>query len=135
MSLDDRRREVATEVLAAGGPRRPPQAWTLTALRRAEQRQEDLLAAGAGCLADRTHLRRRERVALVRAAAAAGLPAVALLLPDAPVEVHLARSAGRPEDERVPDAVLLRHAHRRSLLTPELLREEGFDRVVERAPG
>lgn len=133
VSLDDLRREIAAEVAAAGGPQRPPQDWTVRALRLATVRQAELLAAGAGYLADSTHLRRRERVAHVRAAHAAALPAVALLLAALPLDVLWARNAARAPDERVPEPVLARHAHRRSLLTPELLAAEGFDVVLEAA--
>jgi hypothetical protein len=47
------------------------------------------------------------------------------------VAVLAARDAGRPEEHQVPVGVLAKHAHRRSLLSSELLREEGFDEVVE----
>ena len=129
VSLDDLRREVAAHVAARGGPVRPPQAWTLVAVRLAAQRQEELLDRRLGYLADNTHLRRRERVAHVRAAAEAGLPARAVLLPEVALEVLCARNASRAPVEQVPDEVLVRHAHRRSLLPQDLLRNEGFDRV------
>lgn len=135
VSLDDLRREIAAEVGVAGGPVRPPQDWTPRALREADVRQARLLAAGRGYLADSTHLRRRDRVAHVRAAHAAGLPAVALLLPALPVEELARRNARREDEARVPDDVLRRHAHRRSLLDAALLRGEGFDEVVDVMPG
>lgn len=131
VSLDDLRRELARDVEARGGPARPLQAWTVVALRRAAAQSEVLLADGVGYLADATHLRRRERVLHVHAAHRAGLPVVAVLLPGLPAEVLLARDARRPEPDRVPEDVLLRHVHRRSLLSPGLLRAEGFDAVVD----
>ena len=131
VSLDDLRRAVAAQVQAAGGPVRAPQDWTVRALRCAARRQSDLLASGSGYLADNTHLRRRERVRHVRAAHDAGLPAVAVLLPELPVAVLARRDAAREAGARVPELVLLRFAHRRSLLDPAVLREEGFDEVVE----
>jgi hypothetical protein len=56
---------------------------------------------------------------------------VAVLLPHLSVEVLAERDARRPEAQRVPVPVLAKHAHRRSLLSAALLREEGFDDVVE----
>lgn len=133
VSLDDLRREIAADTAARGGPVRPPQDWTLPALRRAAARQAALLTAGTGYLADSTHLRRRERVAHVRAAHAAGLPAVAVLMPDLPLDVLRSRNAARDADTRVPEELLRRHAHRRSLLSRQLLLDEGFNEVVEPA--
>ena len=132
VSLDDLRRQVAQEVEGRGGPSRPAQTWTVVALSRAAAQREALLGRGVGYLADATHLRRRERVQHVHAAHRSGLPVVAVLLPALPSEVLLVRDAARPEPERVPEDVLLRHVHRRSLLSPGLLLAEGFFRLVER---
>jgi hypothetical protein len=41
----------------------------------------------------------------------------------------LARDALRPADERVPADIIAAYAHRRSLLTADLLRGEGFAAV------
>jgi predicted kinase len=131
LSLDDERAALRDRDADAGREARDLQDYSLPALRRCEEAATRLLADGRGYLADATHLRRRERVAHVRAAHAAGLPAVAMLLPALPVEVLAERNAVRAPDCRVPDDILARHAHRRSLLTAELLREEGFDDVIE----
>lgn len=130
VSLDELRREVAARVEAAGGPVRSPEEWTPRALRLAARLRAEMLADGRGYLADATHLRRRERVVHVRGAASAGLPAVALLLPEVPLDVLRARNAGRSGHDLVPDDVLVQFAHRRALLSADLLREEGFA-VVE----
>ena len=90
-----------------------------------------MAAFGAGYLADATHLRRRERRRHLDNAVAAGLPSAALLTPEAPLEVLLARNAGRPPDERVPEPVLARQHHRRSSLDAERLLGEGFDVVLD----
>jgi hypothetical protein len=58
-----------------------------------------------------------------------------VLLPDVPVEELRRRNAQRAPHRRVPEDVLGRHAHRRSLLTADLLRDEGFDDVLEPAAG
>jgi predicted kinase len=128
VSLDDLRRTART---AAGEPNRRLQDFSLPAMRAATDLQTQLLSAGLGYLADATNLRRRERVAHVNAAHAAGLRAVALLLPALPVEELAARDRLRTPDERVPDDVLAAFAHRRSLLTAALLSGEGFDAVYE----
>lgn len=130
VSLDDLRARARAADVAAGRDPRPLQHYSLGAVRAAARQQATLLAAGLGYLADATHLRRRERVAHVRAASAAGLPAVALLMPALPVEVLMERNARRPAERRVPEEVLLRHVHRRSLLGGELLLAEGFSAVV-----
>jgi predicted kinase len=131
VSLDDLRHDERARDVAAGREPRPLQAYSLRAVRRAQRRCDALAAFGAGYLADATHLRRRERVAHARLAAACGLPAHAVLLPDLPLPVLLARDAARPPEDRVPADVLARHAHRRSLLSAALLAEEGFVAVVE----
>ena len=63
-----------------------------------------------------------------------GLPAVAVLTPAVPLDELLARDRARPADERVPADVVARQHHRRSLLTPELLRDEGFGDVLTPPP-
>jgi predicted kinase len=131
VSLDDLRRAARSRAVAEGGTVRPLQDYTLTALREADHRQEQLLTAGLGYVADATHLRRRERVVHVRAAHAAGLPALAVLLPDLPLDTLRTRDALRPADERVPGDALAAFAHRRSLLTADLLRGEGFMQVYD----
>lgn len=131
LSPDDERDAMRARALAAGREPRALQDYSLPAIRRCEEAAARLLAEGRGYLADATHLRRRERVAHVRAAHTAGLPAVAVLLPDLPLEVLAARNDRRAEHRRVPENALARHAHRRGLLTAALLREEGFDDVVE----
>jgi predicted kinase len=131
LTPDDVRAELRDRDIVAGREPRDLQDYSLSAMRRCADRAAELLAAGSGYLADATHLRRKERVAHVRAAHEAGLPAVAVLLPALPLEVLSARNAQRPSERRVPDGILAKHAHRRSLLTTDLLREEGFDDVVE----
>jgi predicted kinase len=129
VGLDDLRRAARARALAAGEPVRRLQDYSHTAVRAAAQRQQALLDAGTGYLSDATNLRRRERVAHVRAAADAGLPAVALLLPHLSLAELLARDAVRPPDERVPADIVSAFAHRRSLLDADLLRAEGFAAV------
>jgi predicted kinase len=131
VGLDDLRREARGRALAAGEPVRRLQDYSYTAVRAAAQRQQILLDAGTGYLSDATNLRRRERVAHIRAAAAAGVPAVALLLPDLSLAELLARDATRPPAERVPADVVAAFAHRRSLLDADLLRTEGFAAVYD----
>lgn len=130
VSLDDLRREARASDAAAGRAVRPLQAYSLTAARRANRRCDALAGFGAGYLADATHLRRRERVVHVRAATSCDLPAVAVLLPDLPLDLLVRRDATRPPDERVPPDVLARQAHRRSLLSMRAVQEEGFVAVV-----
>lgn len=131
VGLDDLRREARAEAVAAGEPARRLQDYSLTAVRAAAHLQRSLLDAGSGYLADATNLRRRERVEHIRTAAAAGLPAVALLLPDLPLPELLARDVRRTPDERVPADVIAAFAHRRSLLHADLLRAEGFAVVYD----
>ncbi|NIZ91858.1 AAA family ATPase [Kineococcus rubinsiae] len=132
LSLDDLRRRFRAAAVATGLPAREAQAYSLPAVRRAARRGDALAAFGTGYLADATHLRRAERREHVGRAADAGLAAEAVLLPDLPLAELLRRNASRPDDERVPEDVLARFAHRRSLLDPDLLREEGF--AVVHAP-
>jgi len=131
LSPDETRATLRARDVAAGREPRDLQDYSLSALRSCTTRAEVLLGAGRGYLADATHLRRKERVAHIRAAHQAGLPAVAVLLPALPVEVLAARNAERSPERRVPHDILVKHAHRRSLLTRSLLLEEGFDDVVE----
>jgi predicted kinase len=131
LSLDDERVALRERDAAAGRAPRDLQDYSLPALHRCTAAARALLADGHGYLADATHLRRKERVLHVRAARRAGLRVVAYLLPDLPVATLAARIAARPEQRPVPDEVLARHAHRRSLLTARMLEEEGFDEVVE----
>jgi predicted kinase len=133
LSLDDARAELWERAIAAGAEPRPLQDYSLPAVRRCDAAAAELLSRGRGYLADATHLRRRERVAHVRAAHAAGLPAVAVLLPAVPLDELLRRNAQRPAWRRVPEHIVARHAHRRDLLSAALLRDEGFDDVVELA--
>ncbi len=134
VSLDDLRREARAAHVAAGHEPRTLQDYSLTAVRRGEARRQELAAGGHGYLADATHLRRPARREHVVTADRAGLPAVALLLPAEPLDVLLRRTEGRPEDEQVPRYALAAQHHRRSLLTADLLREEGFAAVHEVDP-
>ena len=129
VSLDDLRREQRDRAVDA----RPLQDYYYAALQIAAGRQHALVAAGRGYLADATNLRRRERVAHI--ATAGALPSYAVLLPDVPLDVLLARNALRPEDEQVPPDVIAAFAHRRSLLSRDLLLREGFADVAEVAGG
>lgn len=126
--LDDLRHAARA---VAGDPSRRLQDFSVAAVRAAAALQAELLAAGHGYVSDATNLRRRERVAHVRSARAAGLPALALLFPALPVEELAARDRLRPPGERVPVDVLAAFAHRRSLLSRDLLLGEGFDAVHE----
>jgi predicted kinase len=126
--LDDLRHTART---LAGVPSRRLQDFSVSAVRAAAALEAALLADGQGYLSDATNLRRRERVAHVRAAHATGLPAVALLLPHLPLSELVTRDRLRMPDAHIPDDVLAAFAHRRSLLTPDLLRGEGFDAVYE----
>ena len=73
-------------------------------------------------------MRRRERAGHVLVAGE--LPAYAVLLPEGSLAELLARNAARPQDEQVAGGVLAAFAHRRSLLTRELLLLEGFRDVM-----
>jgi predicted kinase len=131
VSPDDERAALRARDAAAGREPRDLQDYSLPAMRRSADRVAALLTAGTGYLADATNLRRRERVAHVRAAHEAGLSAIAVLLPALPVEVLRVRNAARSPERRVPEGILAKHAHRRGLLSRALLLEEGFDAVVE----
>jgi predicted kinase len=131
LSPDDERAAMREQDLEEGRVPRPLQDYSLPALRRCADGAAALLAEGRGYIADATNLRRKERVPQVRAAHEAGLPAIAVLLPDLPVAALVERNASRTELRRVPADSLIRHANRRSLLDAETLRQEGFDEVVE----
>ncbi|SDQ08006.1 AAA family ATPase [Quadrisphaera sp. DSM 44207] len=133
VSLDEERAVARERDVAAGREPRPLQEYSATAVRRCEAAVAASLAAGLPYLADATHLRRRDRVAHVRAAHAAGLRAVAVLMPHLDPAALARRDAARPPERRVPAQVLARCAHRRGLLSAELLVAEGFDAVVEAA--
>jgi predicted kinase len=134
LSLDDERAALRERDIVAGRPPLDLQSYSLPALHRCTAAARALLDHGRGYVSDATHLRRKERVVHVRAAHAAGLAAVAYLLPDLPVTELVERNATRPDIRRVPEEALARHAHRRSLLDARTLLEEGFDEVVEVAP-
>ena len=131
LSPDDERAAMRDRDLAEGRIPRALQDYSLPALRRCADAAAALLAEGRGYVSDATNLRRKERVTQVRAAHEAGLPAIAVLLPDLPVAALVERNASRSELRRVPEDRLARHADRRSLLDAETLRQEGFDDVVE----
>lgn len=77
---------------------------------------------------DATSVGRRDRQPLVRAAQAAGVPCVAVVL-DLPHELVVARNAGRQEGA-VPEAVVRRHLGRLAdSMRPPGLEPEGFARV------
>jgi predicted kinase len=131
VSLDDLRHAARQDALDRGLLPRRLQDYSAVAVRRATRRQDVMAALGTGYLADATHLRRRDRRVHVLTARGAGLPAVAVLMPEAELTELLARNARRSADEQVPDDVLARQHHRRSLLSATLLHDEGFDRVLE----
>ncbi|GAA4756925.1 hypothetical protein GCM10025783_32890 [Amnibacterium soli] len=131
LSPDDERALLRERDLAAGRVPHGLQDYSLAALARCADAAADLLAERRGYIADATNLRRKERVAHVRAAHQAGLRAIAVLLPDLPVDALVARNAPRSELRRVPEDSLARHANRRSLIDAATLRQEGFDDVVE----
>jgi len=86
------------------------------------------LARRALTVVDATSVGRSDRRPLVRAAQAAGVPCVAVVL-DLPADVVLARNAGRQADA-VPEAVVRRHLARlASSMRPPGLEREGFARA------
>ncbi len=87
------------------------------------------LAAGRLTVVDATSVTGRERAPLLRLAAGAGVPAVAIVLAP-PAGVVLAQNAGRP-GRVVPEPVVLRHLATlaRSLRGPGL-KAEGFASVT-----
>jgi predicted kinase len=131
VSLDDLRRRARAWDVAHGRAARDLQDYSALAVRRAARRCDALAGFGAGYLADATHLRRRDRRLHVRAAVEAGLEPRAVLTPALSIEELRHRNLRRPPDETVPVEALLRQAHRRSLLSADLLHEEGFGPVVE----
>jgi predicted kinase len=131
VSLDDLRHAAREDAVSRGVAPRRLQEYSAAAVRRATRRQDVMAALGTGYLADATHLRRRDRRVHVLTAHDAGLPAVAVLTPQADLAELLARNARRSTDEQVPDEVIARQHHRRSLLSPALLHDEGFDAVLE----
>ena len=131
VSLDDLRRRARSLDLAQGRPARPLQQYSAIAVRHGARRAHALAAFGAGYLADATHLRRRDRVEHVLTASVTGLDAIAVLTPVVPVDELIRRNAARALDEQVPVDVLEKQAHRRSLLSTEMLFEEGFSAVRE----
>lgn len=134
LSPDDERAALRERDVAEGRVPRDLQDYSLPALRRCTDAAAALLAQGRGYISDATNLRRKERVTQIRAAHEAGLPAIAVLLPDLPVAALVARNASRSALRRVPEDRLAQHANRRSLLDADTLREEGFDEVIEVAP-
>jgi predicted kinase len=131
VSLDDLRRRARAWDVAHGRAARDLQDYSALAVRQAARRCDALAGFGAGYLADATHLRRRDRRLHVGVAAGTGLEPRAVLTAALPVEVLVERNLRRPPDERVPVDALLRQAHRRSLLSADLLLTEGFGSVVE----
>ena len=89
------------------------------------------LARGELTVVDATNVEHAARRALVQRAAAAGLPAIAIVL-DLPPAVVLARNAARG-GRVVDDPVVRRHLERlrRTIDAPTMgLRHEGFDQIV-----
>lgn len=129
VSLDDLRRALRDDDRRRGRPQRPLQDYSVVAARIARRRSEVMAALGLGYVADATHLIRRDRRAHVAVAAGAGLVPVAVLTPLVELAELARRNDARPDDERVPDAALLRQRHRRSLLSPGMLLDEGFVEV------
>jgi predicted kinase len=125
VSLDDLRRKLRDR---SAHPR-PLQDYSYAALQIAHERQRALVEAGRGYLADATNLRRRERLAHI--AMAGELPSYAVLMPAVPLAELLVRNARRPLDEQVPEDVIAAFAHRRSLLSQDLLLAEGFAAVED----
>jgi protein phosphatase len=107
------------------------QAATKAAFGRLHRELVNRLGAGRLTVVDATSVQASSRRALLARAAAAGVPAVAIVL-DLPVAAVLARNAGR-ETRVVDEAVVRRHLDRlRASLdgpAPALLRE-GFAQVV-----
>jgi predicted kinase len=134
VSLDDLRHQARRSDAARGRPVRPLQDYSAIAVRAAGRRYDALAAFGTGYLADATHLRRRDRTPHLRTAAEAGLVARAVLTPLLSLEELVRRNDRRAVEEQVPVGVLARQAHRRSLLSAELLAAEGFTRVHEIVP-
>lgn len=134
MSLDDLRREIAAEVTAAGGPVRAPQDWTPPGA-AGGRRPPDPAAGHRAGLPGRQHPPAPARPGGTRTSRARRRPAGGRAAHARAAREELARRDSRREDDaRVPDDVLRRHAHRRSLLDAALLRVEG-DEVLDVEPG
>jgi protein phosphatase len=104
---------------AATGP-------AFAALHRAVRRR---LSSGRLTVVDATSVGREHRRPLLRAAAASGIPCIAIVF-DLPPGVVLARNAGRP-GRVVPDEVVRRHLRRLAdAVRPPGLAAEGFAAVV-----
>jgi predicted kinase len=87
------------------------------------------LSQGRLTVVDATSVQRAARVALLRRAAAAGVPAVAVVLALPPEVVH-ARNHGRPAGGVVPAAAVDRQlADLASALRPDGIDAEGFARI------
>ncbi len=88
------------------------------------------LAQGRLTVVDATSVTEGARAALLRIAAGAGVPAVAIAL-DLPPDVVLARNASRPGARAVPEAAVRRQlAELARALQPGRLEREGFAAVV-----
>jgi len=88
------------------------------------------LAARQLTIVDATSVQHRARAALLRDAAAAGIPAVAIVL-DLPPDVVLARNAERTGSRVVPEDAVRRHLEAlRRALAGDGLEREGFSAVV-----
>ncbi len=87
------------------------------------------LSEGLLTVVDATNVTARARAALLRDAAAAGVPAIAIVL-DLPADVVLSRNRARPGRLAVPDAVVRSHlADLARAVAGARLRQEGFERV------
>ncbi len=87
------------------------------------------LAAGRLTVVDATNVERHARLALLRRARVAAIPAVALVL-DLPSELVLARNAAR--EGRVVDPAIVRQHHEtlRNALARDALRIEGWTAII-----
>jgi predicted kinase len=102
---------------------------TGAAFRALHQALRDRLAHGRLTVVDATSVAAADRRPLVRAAAAAGVPCVALVL-DLPADLVLAHNAARP-GRVVPEAAVRRQLDRLAKsLRPPGIRAEGFAEVV-----
>lgn len=88
------------------------------------------LGGGRLTVVDATSVLPAARGVLLRDAAAAGIPAMAIVL-DLPPDVVLARNAGRPGPRAVPEEVVRRQLDElRRSLAEDGLEREGFSEVV-----
>ena len=113
------------------------QAATADAFKVLHQVAKARLRRGLRSVVDATNLTERARRSLLRLAAAAGRPAVAIVF-DVPLKRCLAQNAARP-DRRVPEEVVRRH-HREMAAALGRLPAEGYaaihivrDEAMERA--